>query len=148
MTRRARERSSTAGGSDTAECLDECCPGNGNLGNKPGRDTMPDEDRRYIGFLISDVARLMRASFDRRVRAIGLTRAQWQVLVRLHRRPGITQSELAELLEVERATAGRLVDRLERKHWVERRPDANDRRINRLHLTAEAEAVQARMSRI
>jgi DNA-binding MarR family transcriptional regulator len=109
---------------------------------------MPDEDRRYIGFLISDVARLMRASFDRRVRAIGLTRAQWQVLVRLHRRPGITQSELAELLEVERATAGRLVDRLERKHWVERRADATDRRINRLHLTAEAEAVQARMSRI
>ncbi len=106
----------------------------------------PDEDRRAIGFLIADVARLMRASFDRRVRPMGLTRAQWQVLVRLGRRPGMTQSELAELLEVERATAGRMVDRLERKAWVERRADAADRRVNRLYLTAAAEAVQARVA--
>ena len=103
-------------------------------------------DRRTIGFLISDVARMMRSSFDRRVRRLGLTRAQWLVLVRLGQRPGITQSELAELLEVERATAGRMVDRLERKLWVERRADAADRRVNRLYLTAEAEAVQARVA--
>ena len=107
-----------------------------------------DDDRRYIGFLISDLARIMRASFDRRVRRIGLTRSQWRVLGLLHRHPGISQSELAELLEVERATAGRMVDRLERKNWVARHPDAADRRINRLHLTAEAEEVQARMGRI
>ncbi len=106
------------------------------------------EDRRYIGFLISDVARLMRASFDRRVRQIDLTRAQWQVLSLLHHRPGASQTELAELLEVERATAGRMVDRLERKNWVERRPDAADRRVNRLYLTAEARDVQADMGRI
>src|SRR5687767_15536469 len=75
------------------------------------------EDRRYIGFLISDVARLMRASFDRRVRRIGLTRSQWLVLSLLYRRPGISQTELAEMLEVERATAGRMIDRLEAKRW-------------------------------
>ena len=110
---------------------------------------MPDDhDRRAIGFLIADVARLMRASFDRRVRQLGLTRAQWLVLVRLGRRPGMTQSELAESLEVERATAGRMVDRLERKDWVERRADAADRRVNRLYLTAEAEAVQARVANL
>ncbi len=110
---------------------------------------MPDDqDRRAIGFLIADVARLMRASFDRRVRQLGLTRAQWLVLVRLARRPGMTQSELAESLEVERATAGRMVDRLERKAWVERRADAADRRVNRLYLTAEAEAVQARVANL
>lgn len=110
---------------------------------------MPDDqDRRAIGFLIADVARLMRASFDRRVRQLGLTRAQWLVLVRLARRPGMTQSELAESLEVERATAGRMVDRLERKAWVERRADTADRRVNRLYLTAEAEAVQARVANL
>jgi len=106
------------------------------------------EDRRYIGYLISDVARLMRASFDRRVRRLGLTRAQWQVLSLLHHRPGASQTELAEMLEVERATAGRMVDRLERKNWVERRPDAADRRVNRLFLTTEARDVQADMGRI
>lgn len=108
----------------------------------------PAEDRRYVGFLISDVARMMRASFDRRVRRIGLTRSQWQVLSLLHRRPGISQTELAEMLEVRRATAGRAVDRLECKGWVVRRADPADRRINRLYLTAEAQIMQKRMARI
>lgn len=106
------------------------------------------DDRRQIGFLIADVARLMRSSFDRRVRRLGLTRSQWLVLSRLHRSPGLSQSELAEILEVERATAGRMIDRMERRHWLVRRADPADRRINRLYLTAEAEAVQAEMGLI
>jgi len=108
----------------------------------------PEDGRRYIGFLIADVARMMRSAFDRRVRRIGLTRSQWLVLSLLHRRPGVSQSELAEMLEVERATAGRMIDRLERKHWLVRRPDRDDRRINRLYLTEDAKDVQAEMGRI
>ncbi|MCO6418988.1 MarR family transcriptional regulator [Siccirubricoccus sp. KC 17139] len=91
---------------------------------------------------------MMRAAFDRRVRRLGLTRSQWLVLSLLHRRPGVSQSELAEMLEVERAAAGRMVDRLERRNWLVRRPDRLDRRVNRLYLTAEADAVQAEMGRI
>lgn len=106
------------------------------------------DDRRHIGFLIADVARLMRATFDRRVRRLGLTRSQWLVLSRLHRHPGISQSELADMLEVERATAGRMVDRLEARGWLVRRPDPADRRINRLFLTEDAGAVQAEMGLI
>jgi DNA-binding MarR family transcriptional regulator len=114
------------------------------------RQTLPNpvDERRTIGFLIADVARLMRSAFDRRVRRIGLTRSQWQVLSLLHRRPGLSQSELAEMLEVERASAGRMIDRLEQKGWVTRRRDPADRRTRRLHLTAEAEAVQAEMGSI
>lgn len=115
---------------------------------RPGAPLSRSDDRRQIGFLISDVARLMRSSFDRRVRRLGLTRSQWLVLSRLHRHPGISQSELAEMLEVERATAGRMVDRMERRKWLVRRPDPADRRVNRLYLTAEAEGVQAEMGRI
>ena len=106
------------------------------------------DDRRHIGYLINDVARMMRAAFDRRARQIGLTRPQWQVLSRLHRYPGITQSELAEMLEMERATAGRMIDRLERRGWLIRQADLADRRVNRLHLTAEADGIQAEMGRI
>ena len=106
------------------------------------------EDERHIGFLISDVARLMRTAFDRRVRGLGLTRSQWLVINRLHRRPGATQSELAEMLEVEKATAGRMVDRMEKKGWVVRRADTADRRVNRLHLTDEADLIQLRMAEI
>ena len=109
---------------------------------------MSTDDERHIGFLVSDVARLMRTAFDRRVRKLGLTRSQWLVINRLHRHPGVTQSELAEMLEVEKATAGRMVDRMENKGWVARRPDASDRRVNRLHLTAEADLIQLRLARI
>ena len=112
--------------------------GNHILDNQLWKAPVSSEDERHIGFLISDVARLMRTAFDRRVRALGLTRSQWLVINRLHRRPGATQSELAEMLEVEKATAGRMVDRMEKKGWVVRRADAGDRRVNRLHLTQEA----------
>jgi DNA-binding MarR family transcriptional regulator len=109
---------------------------------------LSSEDERHIGFLISDVARLMRTAFDRRVRRLGLTRSQWLVINRLHRRPGATQSELAEMLEVEKATAGRMVDRMEKKGWVVRRPDAADRRVNRLFLTADADLIQVQLAQI
>ena len=104
----------------------------------------PDDDG-YIGYVLSDVARLMRTVFDRRVRRLGLTRAQWLVLTRLYRRPGTSQTELAEMLEVDRASAGRMIDRMEKGGWVERRADPVDRRVKRLHLTAEARRVHARM---
>ena len=98
----------------------------------------PDDDH-YIGYTITDVARLLRTVFERRVRSLGLTRAQWLIIARLHRHPGLSQSEVADLLEIEKATAGRLIDRMEAKDWLERRPDPTDRRINRLHLTDRAE---------
>jgi len=89
------------------------------------------------------VARLLRTVFERRVRTLGLTRAQWVTIARLHRRPGLSQSEVADVLEIEKASAGRLIDRMEAKGWIERRADPLDRRINRLHLTAEAERMHA-----
>jgi DNA-binding MarR family transcriptional regulator len=52
------------------------------------------------------------------------------------------------MLEVEKATAGRMVDRMEKKGWVVRRPDAADRRVNRLHLTAEADLLQVQLAQI
>ena len=106
---------------------------------------MSPNDDEYIGYLLSDVARLIRTVFDRRVRDLGLTRAQWLVLTRLHRRPGSSQTELAEMLEIDRASAGRMIDRMEKGGWVERRADGGDRRVNRLHLTPEARRIHAKM---
>ena len=103
------------------------------------------DDDSHFGYILSDAARLMRTVFDRRVREMGLTRSQWLVLTRLHRRPGASQTELADMLEVEKASAGRMIDRMERNGWVVRRTDAADRRINRIYLSREAERVHARM---
>jgi MarR family transcriptional regulator for hemolysin len=105
---------------------------------------MPNTDD-YIGVVISDVARLIRTAFDRRVRELGITRAQWLLLTRLHRNPGVSQSELADLMEVERASAGRMIDRMEANGWVERRAQNGDRRVKRVYLTEEAERVHRRI---
>jgi DNA-binding MarR family transcriptional regulator len=94
---------------------------------------------RNFGFILHDVARLLRTTFDRRVKALGLTRSQWWVLNHLFRNDGATQSELADILEVEKATLGRLLDRLEQKGWVRREGDAGDRRAKRVFLTEEVE---------
>lgn len=108
---------------------------------------MPNTDE-YIGVVLSDVARLLRTEFDRRVRRLGITRAQWLVLTRLHRRPGASHSELAEMMEVEKATAGRMIDRLVANGWVERRTQRDDRRVKRVYLTREAERVHKRIWRV
>lgn len=94
---------------------------------------------RNFGFILNDVARLMRTTFDRRVKALGLTRSQWWVLNHLFRNDGATQSELAEILEVKKATIGRLLDRMEQKGWVRREGHAGDRRAKRVFLTNEVE---------
>lgn len=83
----------------------------------------------------------MRTVFDRRVRNLGLTRPQWLAIVRLQRRPGASQSELADMMEIEKAPAGRIVDRMQEKGLIERRADPGDRRINRIYLTARGEQI-------
>jgi MarR family transcriptional regulator, transcriptional regulator for hemolysin len=103
-----------------------------------------DLNRNY-GFLLMDVSRLMRTVYDRRVRGMGLTRSQWWVLNFLFRHPGATQTELAAVLEIERPTLGRLLDRLERKGWVRRVHDARDRRAWRVHLTKAAEPAMRKL---
>ncbi len=92
------------------------------------------ESQNELLFLLHDVARLLRVDADKRARCHGMTRAQWAILIWLERQPGISQKELSELLEVEPITVARLIDRLEARGMVERRPDPRDRRIWRLHL--------------
>ena len=87
-----------------------------------------------IGFLLNDVARLLRKRFEQRARLLGLTRAQWQVLVYLAQNEGIHQGGLAEILEIEPITLLRIVDKLEARGFVERRRHATDRRIWLLFL--------------
>jgi DNA-binding MarR family transcriptional regulator len=98
-----------------------------------------------IGSMLAQVARLMRRSFDERARSIGVTRPQWQVLSLLARHEGINQGGLAELLEVEPITLGRMIDRLQEAALVERRPDPADRRAWRLFLTDRGNQLLAQL---
>ncbi|MPZ59324.1 MAG: MarR family transcriptional regulator [Rhizobiales bacterium] len=101
--------------------------------------------KREMAFLISDVARLLRTYADQRAAAIGMTRAQWAVLVRLERAEGLKQAELAEMLDLQPITLTRLVDRLCDNGLIERRPDPKDRRAKRLFLTPAARPLLERL---
>lgn len=101
-----------------------------------------------FGFLVHDISRMLRKRFDRRARDIGLTKSQWIVLAHLARHEGIHQGGLADILELEPATLGRHLDRLEDTGWIERRSDPADRRAWRLHLTEKAAPVLEKMGEL
>lgn len=98
-----------------------------------------------LGFLISDVSRLLRRRFDERARQVGATRAQWRTLTTLSRNEGLNQGALAELLEVEPITLCRMIDRLEEAALVERRRDPSDRRAWQLFLTEKSRPLIAEL---
>lgn len=100
-------------------------------------DPRPAPDR-HLGFLLADINRLARREFDRRVRPLGLTRAQWLFLFHLGRQPGATQSELAEQMQMEKISVSRQADRLQRAGWIERQDNRDDRRAYHLYLTPRA----------
>jgi len=94
---------------------------------------------RSLGFLIHDVARLFRVNFDREVREVGLTRAQWFVLGHVVRTQGQTQKALADETDMEKAPLGKVLDRLEQGGWIKRHPDPKDHRAKRVFKTPKVD---------
>lgn len=96
------------------------------------------ERDRNFGFLLKDVSRRYVERFERRAREVSLTLAQCKVLVRLEKNEGVSQARLSELAEIEPMTMVRILDRMERDGWLERRAHPTDRRARCLYLTRRA----------
>ena len=94
-----------------------------------------DLKRQLVAQLVES-SRLLRNYIDHRAKARGTTRAQWIVLFRLRQQEGLSQVDLADVLELQPISLVRLLDRLVEHNLLERRPDPKDRRANRLFLTA------------
>ena len=105
-------------------------------------------ERIQFGYEVVDVARLLRRVFDRRAMHLGLTRAQWRAMHRIERSPGLTQTQLAEDLDLEAIAVGRVVDRLVREGYVERRADPQDRRRWNLYPAQRFDEMMANILRI
>ncbi len=101
-----------------------------------------------MGFVLHDVARLLRWSFDRQSKNLGLTRAQWSVLAHLYRGDGMQQAALAQTLDVAPITLARQLDRLEADGWLIRRADPNDRRAKTIHLTEKAAPMKTKLKQL
>lgn len=103
---------------------------------------------RTLGFLIHDAARLLRRRFDQEARHLDMTSAQLQIVGRLAFNEGISQAQLAGLLDMEPITVSRHVDRMEAAGLVERAPDPQDRRVRLLNLTDKGRALLPRMRKL
>jgi DNA-binding MarR family transcriptional regulator len=102
----------------------------------------------HLGYLIHDVSRLRRSAFDRCIKPLNVTRSQWWVLAYLSREDGMTQTRLAEELDVGKVAMGGLIDRLERSGFVRREPDATDRRVKRIFLEPLSKRLIQKMRKI
>jgi DNA-binding MarR family transcriptional regulator len=101
-----------------------------------------------LGFLIHDVSRLRRSAFDRCLKPLNVTRSQWWVLAYLSREDGMTQSQLAEELDLGKVAVGGLIDRLEKSGLVRRVADAADRRVNRVFLEPKSKQLITKMRKV
>lgn len=108
-------------------------------GSPPQVDPIASHRRDIkLGYLIHDVSRMRRTAFDQIMKPVGITRAQWWVIAYLSRHDGMAQTELADKLDVGKASLGSLLDRLEATAFIERRPDPSDRRVKRIFLAPTA----------
>jgi DNA-binding MarR family transcriptional regulator len=103
------------------------------------------EEVDRLGFLLHDASRLMRKRFEQTASRYGLSSAQWRLLVRVFKEEGVAQARLAELLEIEPISVSRLIDRMAEGGWIERRNDANDRRVRQIFLTERSRKIFGEM---
>lgn len=111
-------------------------------------EDIPDGRRRdlKLGFLLHDVSRMRRKAFDQFMKPLGITRAQWWVIAHLSRQDGMMQTQLADILEVGKASLGNLIDRLESAGWVKRGADPMDKRAKRVYLARNSQQLLDKMS--
>lgn len=105
-----------------------------------GLDNVISDDDRVI-FLMDEISRAARKSFDERAQPIGLNRTQWRVLTQLIKDPALNQSDIAKQLELESATIGLAVGSLTEQGYIERRRDPADGRAWQLGLTRRVEEI-------
>lgn len=120
-------------------------PGVGMSENQGAKDM---GQKRAISLKLTVIARQMHKRFDQRVASIGVTRSQWTLIAVIARRPGATQREIAEILEMSEASAGRLIDRLCADGLLERRRKDDDRRAHCVYLTDAAGPILDKISLI
>ena len=112
-----------------------------------GEDEAPDlRAHGEVLYLIHELSRLISADFDRAMGAHDLRNAQWWALMHIHQYEGVTQSELAAVMQLGRASAGKVLERIEKHGWIERRADPEDQRVRRIYLTPKSQPIFDAMS--
>jgi DNA-binding MarR family transcriptional regulator len=102
--------------------------------SKPTRITM-DAVYTAPGYLFRRMQQIAVALFVEECRAFDLTPVQYAALVAIHTHPGIDATRLSAVIAFDRSTLGNVIERLETKKLIERKPSGGDKRVKLLYLT-------------
>ncbi|MDE1818395.1 MAG: MarR family transcriptional regulator [Thaumarchaeota archaeon] len=100
-----------------------------------------------MGFVVNATAKAFQKSFDLELRKnAGVSLSQWRVVGALVIQPGLTQKEIADKVGIEGATLVPVIDKMEKEGLLKRKPDSDDRRVNRIYLTQKADSLWEKMT--
>jgi DNA-binding MarR family transcriptional regulator len=120
----------------------EMNPAPADVAEGAGTQVLPWELPRFHNWIaVARVHALWKKVFSEALAPLGIQVAHYDVLANIFHVPGLTQQQLAEKLLVGRSAMSMLLPELERRELIERRGDEADRRVRRLWLTAEGEAL-------
>lgn len=88
-----------------------------------------------LGYLIHEVARLLKRRFEEEAKAHGITLPQWRALAQIALKDNITQREIADSIDADPMTVSGILDRLEKRGLIDRFPDPTDSRAKLARLT-------------
>ena len=100
-----------------------------------------DHPRFRTWIAVARACQLMQLTLARNMAHLEIKPPHLDIMINLYRREGISQQELARKLLVGRSNMSMLLPQLEKRGLIERRADARDKRVLRLHLTDEGKAV-------
>ncbi|HJW20009.1 MAG TPA: MarR family winged helix-turn-helix transcriptional regulator [Candidatus Nitrosotalea sp.] len=100
-----------------------------------------------MGFVVNTTAKAFQRAFDLELRKnVGVSLSQWRVVGALVIQSGLTQKEIADKMGIEGATLVPVIDKMEKEGLLKRKPDSDDRRVNRIYLTPKADSLWEKMT--
>ena len=108
--------------------------------NRPAPVTM-DAVYTRPGYLFRRMQQIAVAIFVEECKAFDLTPVQYAALVAIRAHPGIDATRLSAVIAFDRSTLGSVIERLEAKEYIERKPSREDKRVKLLVLTKAGEAL-------
>ena len=101
-----------------------------------------------VFYSIHELSRIISTYSDKAMAEAGITHVQWWALMHIYENEGLTQSDLAKLMQMGRASLGKLLERMEAKAWIERHSDVNDNRVRRVFVGSKAAPIYAVMTKL
>lgn len=98
-------------------------------------------ERAPLGYLVHEVARLLKRRFEDEARGHGITLPQWRALTQIAKNDCISQVALASTIDADPMTTSGILDRLEKRGLVVREPDPADSRVKLARLTDEGQVL-------